>query len=91
MNKVIHKIAEVKTQDDLTLWVRFVTGETKIYDVKPLIKRHRAFEPLELDEDLFNKVYVAGGGYGLIWNEKIDLSSDELWHNGKIIEEKRLA
>ena len=83
MEKVIHRIAEVKPQDDLKLLVRFVTGETKTYDVKPLLNEIEAFEPLAQDRQLFSRVRVDGRGYGISWNEDIDLSSDELWINGE--------
>jgi len=39
------------------------------------------FKELE-NEELFNKVRVDLGGYGIIWNEEIDLSSEEIWANG---------
>ena len=32
---------------------------------------------------LFNLVQVDSGGYGIIWNEDIDLACNELWNNGK--------
>jgi hypothetical protein len=54
-------------------------------DVKPLSDEIAAFLPLASDRQLFNKVSVDGGGYGIVWNENIDLSSDELWYNGKKI------
>ena len=78
-----HKIAEVKPCDGLTLWVKFSDGEVKFYDTKPLIDEIKAFKRLENNYLLFNGVYVANGGYGIIWDDEIDLSSDELWHNGK--------
>ena len=34
------------------------------------------------DEKLFNCAKVDVGGYAIIWNEEIDLSSEEIWNNG---------
>ena len=34
---------------------------------------------------LFEQVKVDAGGYGISWNDEIDLSCDELYHNGKVI------
>jgi len=31
---------------------------------------------------LFQLVKVDVGGYGLVWNEYIDLACEELWENG---------
>ena len=30
-------------------------------------------------------MYVDVGGYGIVWNDDVDLSCDELWENGKEI------
>ncbi|MBD2443287.1 DUF2442 domain-containing protein [Dolichospermum sp. FACHB-1091] len=30
----------------------------------------------------FQNFQVEQGGYGIVWNEDIDLSEDELWKNG---------
>ena len=84
MGKKIYKVEEVKSQGNLMLWVRFTSGEIKYYDVKPLLTEIKAFKVLQDDSQLFENVHVASGGYGIIWNEDIDLSSDELWHNGKL-------
>ena len=35
--------------------------------------------------DLFYEVRVDTGGYGIIWNDDIDLSCDELFKNGRRI------
>ena len=34
---------------------------------------------------LFGSVVVDQGGYGIIWNDDIDISCDELWANGEEI------
>lgn len=56
-------------------------GVTKIYDVKPLFERLPVFAALQ-NEELFFGVTVDAGGYGVIWNDELDLSCDELWENG---------
>lgn len=42
------------------------------------------FEKLK-EKELFEKVKVDVGGYGISWNEDIDLSCEEIWENGEII------
>lgn len=42
------------------------------------------------DKELFKKVQVDTGGYGISWNDDLDLESEEIWENGEkicIIEE----
>lgn len=66
---------------DYKLSVQFCEGVTKIYDVKPLFERLPVFAALQ-NEELFFGVTVDAGGYGVIWNDELDLSCDELWENG---------
>lgn len=76
-----HKVKDVSALAGLKLSVQFVNGTTKIYDVAPLMTRFSAFKLLK-DESLFREVEVDQGGYGIIWNDDLDLSCDELWENG---------
>ncbi len=78
---MFHKVKDVSALPDLMLSVRFANGTTKTYDVKPLFAKYPAFRALE-DANLFEDVKVDVGGYGLIWNDDIDLSCDELWEHG---------
>ena len=76
-----HTIKSVKPITNMIIEVVFNNGECKKYDIKQLIKKHRIFKDLE-KEELFNKVKVDTGGYGIIWNEELDLSCEEIWNNG---------
>lgn len=78
---MFHKIKYVAALPDLKLAVQFANGTTKMYDVARLLDRFDAFAPLE-DEHLFSSVKVDVGGYGIVWNDDIDLSCNELWNNG---------
>lgn len=80
---MFHKIATVQPRDDYKLLVGFVSGEKKIYDVKPLFDRWEAFRALAGEAELFEGVRVDTGGYGVVWNDDIDLSCDELYCNGQ--------
>ena len=80
-----HTIKSVKPLKDFILEVVFTSGEIKKYDMKKMIKKHKVFKDLE-NKELFNKVKVDIGGYGIIWNENIDLSSEEIWVNGTTVE-----
>ncbi len=78
---MFHKVKEVYPLPNMLLSVIFTDGTTKTYDVKPLTTRFEVFKALE-DTKLFESVLVEQDGYGIIWNDDIDLSSDELWENG---------
>ena len=78
---MFHKIKNVSPLPEFKLSVQFAEGVTKIYDIKPLFQKIPAFKALEKNND-FGGVYVDVGGYGIIWNDELDLSCDELWENG---------
>lgn len=75
-----HKVKEVSALTDLKLSVQFTNGTTIIYDVTPLMHRFSAFKLLK-DESLFKDVAVDQGGYGIIWNDNLDLFCDEVCEN----------
>lgn len=78
---MFHKIKNVAAIPDYRLSVQFCEGVTKIYDVKPLFEQLPIFSALKNEEEFFS-VTVDVGGYGIIWNDDLDLSCDELWENG---------
>lgn len=78
---MFHKIYSVKALPDTTLLVWFANGEIRHYDVRPLMTKWKPFSALN-DEQLFNLVKVDAGGYGVSWNDDIDLACNELWENG---------
>lgn len=78
---MFHKIKDVYALPGLKLSVQFANGSTKVYDVAPLLDRFATFKLLE-DEELFSSVEVDVGGCGIVWNDDIDLSCEELWANG---------
>ena len=82
---MFHKIKNISPLPEYKLSVQFAEGVTKIYDVKPLFQRIPAFGTLR-DGREFGNVRVDVGGYGVVWNDALDLSCDELWENGTLVE-----
>jgi len=68
------------------LLVRFENGVDKIYDCSPLFSRPQ-FHLLN-DPAFFKAVRVDVGGYGVSWNDDLDLSEYELWTNGTAVANK---
>ena len=79
---MFHKIKNVFALHEYKLSVQFSEGVTKIYDVKPLFEKIPLFEELKDSAQEFFSVSVDIGGYGIVWNDDLDLSCDELWENG---------
>ena len=82
---MFHKIKNVSPLPEYKLSVQFSEGVTKIYDVKPLFDRIPEFKYFLKNPRAFEEVCVDTGGYGIVWNDDIDLSCDELWDNGTAI------
>lgn len=79
---MFYKVQKVKPLPKYGLLVSFENGEKKKYNVKPLLKKWEPFKALESTKGLFNQVKVDSGGYGISWNDEIDLSCNELYENG---------
>ena len=83
---MFHKIKSVSALPDSMLSVQFSEGVTKLYDMKPLFEKLPVFGKLKDDPGEFGSVSVDTGGYGIVWNDDLDLSCDELWDNGTAVE-----
>lgn len=75
------RIKSVEVKDDYILWVTFDNGVVKEYDCKPKLNDER-FSVLK-DKLIFGMVKVDPGGYGISWNDDIDISEYEIWTNAK--------
>ena len=82
---MFHKIKAVSALQDYRLSVQFAEGVTKIYDVKPLFRKWEPFLILKNEPGVFEGVVVDLGGYGISWNDDLDLSCDELFANGETV------
>lgn len=78
---MFHKIIAVKPLSDYFLEITFENGEIKNYDVKPLFNKWSIFQILKSELGLFEQVKIDTGGYGISWNNEIDLSCNELYEN----------
>ena len=71
---MFHKIKNVFPMSDYRLSVQFSEGVTKIYDVKPLFEKIPFLATLKNQPEVFASVTVDVGGYGIVWNDELDLS-----------------
>ena len=78
-----HKVRMVNPLSDYSLLVQFENDEKKQYNVKHLTNELDAFKALIYTPGLFEQVKVDTGGYGISWNDEIDLACNELYHNGE--------
>lgn len=73
------KVSGVRPMDNHKLWVRFCTGEAKVFDFEPLLI-FPAFRALQ-DMGTFRSVYI---DYGIpVWNDgDIDIAPEYLYEHG---------
>jgi len=69
----------VRALDGHKLWVRFSTGEERIFDFTPLLNSG-VFAALK-NKELFKNVYI---DYGIpVWNDgEIDIAPERLYYDG---------
>lgn len=78
------KIQKVKADSQqYILIVLFDNGVVKEVDFKEKLQED-FYDDLK-DKMLFEQAQVDSGGYGVSWNDDIDISEYELWNSGKII------
>ena len=72
---MFHKIKSVAPLPEYRLLVSFAEGLSKTYDMKPLFVSYPVFAPLRDVPGLFQQVRTDPGGYGISWNDDLDLDS----------------
>lgn len=83
------RILKAKAVDDFTLIVEFTDHEIKKYDIRQLFDIPM-FSPLR-QPAFFKNFDISEGGYGIVWNEEIDISEYELWENGEALKNEELT
>ena len=81
----VPRIKSVTSLKGRRLLVTFVNGVQKVYDCQRILNLDR-FQLLKHDA-FFEAVTGDPGGYGVSWNDEMDLSEYELWNNGVEVEE----
>ena len=84
-----HKVMEITTRENYIIEATFLGGEKKQYDVKQLFLRFPQFKILQKNTELFQRARVDAGGYGILWNDELDLDAETIWEDGILIEEEQ--
>ena len=80
---MIHRITEIQVQGEYIILAVFQNGVEKEYDIRKLYPIFPQFKVLEQDKKLFSSVRIDVGGYGISWNDELDLDAEEIWDEGK--------
>lgn len=84
-----HLIKKVEALPECFIKVSFLCGDVKKYDVKKICDSLPQFKSLLIDEKLFYDVKVDVGGYGISWNDDLDLEAETIWEDGILIETEK--
>lgn len=74
------KIKNAKAIQELILEVEFDNGIIKFYDFANFINKYKTYDLSEFN--FFKTFTIDSAGYGIIWNDEIDIAEAELWTNG---------
>lgn len=77
-----HKIVSVKPMKNFILLIGFQNGIQKTYDMRTLYPIFPQFKVFEHNVTLFHQVQVDTGGYGISWNDDLDLDAEDIWEDG---------
>ena len=86
-----NKIISAVGKDDFSLDVEFMNGEVKNYKMDYMLNLFPQFQTLKEDKKLFESVRVDAGGYGVSWNDDLDVDAQTLWEEGILIEVSKKA
>lgn len=78
MKNPVWVVKEVKASKDYTLLITFESGEKKIYDARPLLKK-------PIYSELNNTAFFmsAKAEYGtVVWSEDVDIAPEHLYECG---------
>ena len=79
---MFHKITSLATLPDYILLVGFANGEFKQFDLKPLINKYPPFATLKDVGGLYEQAAIDAGGYGIVWNDDLDVSAEGIYEKG---------
>lgn len=87
---MFYHVKTVTPKDNFILSVLFTDGVKTEYDIKPLFDKWEVFNDLKTIPGLYQQVKVDAGGFGISWNDNIDLASEELRLNGIICSDNNI-
>lgn len=78
-------IKSIKTKDNLMIEATFYSGAVKLFDVSSLFDKHPEYKVLQTDTELWHSAKLFPQGSGVYFNDDLDLTVEEIWNNGKLI------
>jgi len=83
---VFHKIKKIRCLPFFTVWAKFEDGRQVAYNMASLFDRFEIFKTFQTIPGLFETARISAGGYGIEWNDDIDIAAEEIYVNGTPLE-----
>ena len=80
---MFHKAIDLRYLEGTSLALTFRDGSVRKYDMASLFGKYPQLIQLE-DRNLFLSGRLVG--YGIIWNDNLDISAETIYENGELIE-----
>ena len=79
---MFHKITSLQIKSDYLLVVGFSNNKVKLFDLKPYIEKYKPFKQLVDQPGLYETAKIDIGGYGIVWNDELDISAEGIYEKG---------
>ena len=86
---MFHKAVKLEYGEGTTLELTFQDGIVKRYDMSVVFEKYPQLSALK-DRELFLSGKLLGG-YGIIWNDDLDLEVETIYYDGETIREEKPA
>lgn len=81
---MFHRAKSLKFKRGAIMELVYMDGEKRKYDMSSLFNKYPEMAALR-DRKLFKSGKLDPGGYGVIWNDNLDISCEEIYENGENI------
>lgn len=82
---MFHKATNLVFLDNCVILVGFKDNEWRTFDMKSMMKKHPIVEALK-NEELFKSGKIEVGGFGIVWNDDIDISASSVYESGNKVD-----
>ena len=76
---------KVRFLEDVTLELTFQDGKIIRYDMARLFSKYPQLEELRRNRKLFLSGHLDVGGYGVIWNDELDIDATSVYECGEVV------
>lgn len=88
---MFHTATNVTFLEDVTMEVTYRDGKVIRYDMSKLFSKYPQLIKLREDRKLFESGYLDPGGYGIIWNDELDIDATSVYHDGEFVRQNEIS